>query len=176
MFGDEQGEEYQSSARNWLRKGHSKNETQVRRRAMTDEQFERGGHTYRVEGLTPMTEFHVVRRMGAAMVEVLAENLRRGDERALLPEVIAWGHLSNDDAEYVINACMGAVRRRDPQREAWQPVWTAGRPMFDDISREVMMHLVREVLRIRIGPFLPGTNLQASSDEAVEAGQPSRKV
>jgi hypothetical protein len=143
---------------------------------MKDDQFEHAGHTYRVEGMTPMVEFHVVRRMGAAMVEVLAENMRRGDGRALLPEVIAWGHLSNDDAEYVINACMGTVKRRDPQREAWAPVWNAGRPMFDDISREVMMHLVREVLRVRIGPFLPGTNLPASSDEAGEAGQVSLKA
>jgi hypothetical protein len=138
-----------------------------------EDQFEHTGHTYRVEGLTPMVEFHVARRMSAALVSVVIDSMRRGDKESLLPEIMAWGAMSDADVEFVVNNCMGAVRRRDPQRESWQPVWTAGRPMFADIDRETMMHLVREVLRIRIGPFLPEGDQTASGANPGATGQNS---
>lgn len=136
-------------------------------------QIEHVGHTYRVEPMGVMTEFHLTRRMGSAMVEVLAAGLRRGDETMLLPEVIAWGGLSNADAEFVVNACMGALRRHDERHDSWAPVWVSGRPMFDDIDSKVVMYLVREVLRIRIGPFLPDGDQRASGDAAGGTGQVS---
>lgn len=139
---------------------------------MTD-QIEHTGQTYQVQSMTPMVEFHVARRMGAAMVEAVVESVRRGDAQVLLPEVVAWGSLSNEDAEYIVNACMGALRRRDPKREQWAPVWAGGQPMFQDIDRKAMMHLVGEVLRLRIGPFLPEPAPEESSGERVGAGQAS---
>jgi hypothetical protein len=131
------------------------------------------GHTYRVESMTVMVELHVARRMGAAMVEAVAESYRRGDTQILLPEVIAWGSLSNEDVEYIVNACMGALRRHDPKREQWAPVWVAGQPMFQDIDRPTMMHLVGEVLRLRIGPFSPEPGQKASSDVKADGGPAS---
>jgi hypothetical protein len=47
---------------------------------MTDDHLEHGGHTYRVEGMTPMVEFHVARRMSAALVSVVIDSMRRGDK------------------------------------------------------------------------------------------------
>src|ERR1017187_3129772 len=102
------------------------------------DQVEHAGHTYQVTSMTPMVEFHVARRMGAAMVEAVAESVRRGDTQVLLPEVIAWGSLSNEDVEYIVNSCMGALRRHDPKREQWAPVWVSGQPMFQDIDRKAM--------------------------------------
>jgi hypothetical protein len=131
------------------------------------------GHTYRVESMTPMVEFHVARRMGAAMVEAVAESVRRGDTQVLLPEVIAWGSLSNENVEYIVNACMSALRRHDPKREQWAPVWAAGQPMFQDIDRKAMIHLVGEVLRLRIGPFLPEPDPKASSYAKADDGPAS---
>lgn len=132
------------------------------------------GNTYQVRSMTPMVEFHVARRMGAAMIEALAEGLRQGDAYPLYPEVIAWGNMSDDDAEFVVNTCMSALQRRDVKHETWAPVWVGSQPMFADIDRKVMMHLVREVLRIRIGPFLPASDPKALDDEKVVPGPTSR--
>lgn len=138
--------------------------------------IEVAGNTYQVRSMTPMVEFHVARRMGAAMIEALAEGLRQGDMYPLYPEVIAWGNMSDDDAGFIVNTCMGAVMRRDAQRDTWVPAWNAGsaQPMFQDIDRKTMMQIVREVLRIRIGPFLPENDPKASDDEKVAPGPTSR--
>lgn len=137
--------------------------------------IETGGNTYQVRSMTPMIEFHVARRMGAAMIEALAEGLRHGDEYPLYPEVIAWGGMSDADVEFIIGACMSALLRKEPKHEAWAPVWVSGQCMFADINRKTMMHLVREVLRIRIGPFLPEPDRPVSGDEKEKArnGPPS---
>lgn len=132
--------------------------------------IEAGGHTYQVRSMTPMVELHVARRMGAAMIEVLAEGMRRGDEYPVYPEIIAWGSMSDADVEFVVGACMSALQRRDPVRETWAPVWVSGQSMFADIDRKTMMMLVREVLRIRIGPFLPESDPKASGGETAAAG------
>ncbi len=137
-------------------------------------QIEHLGHTYQISSMTPMVEFHVARRMGAAMVGAVTESVRRGDTQVLLPEVIAWGSLSNEDVEYIVNACMGALKRHDPKRENWAPVWVNGQPMFQDIDRKAMMHLVGEVLRIRIGPFLPEPAPTESNGEKEVGGQVSQ--
>jgi hypothetical protein len=139
---------------------------------MTDAQIEHAGHTYRVEPIDVLTQLHLARRMSGAMVETIAEGVRKGDASMLLPEVVAWGAMSDADVEFFVNACMGAVRRKDPQRETWQPVWNvqARRCMFDDIDHKHLMHLVREVLRIRIGPFLPEVGPRESDANPAEAG------
>lgn len=140
---------------------------------MTD-QTKYSGVTYQVLSMTPMVEFHVARRMGAAMVGAVTESVRRGDTQVLLPEVVAWGSLSNEDVEYIVNACMSALRRHDPKRESWAPVWVGGQPMFQDIDRKAMMHLVGEVLRLRIGPFLPEPDPRGSGDGTAGDGQASQ--
>lgn len=122
------------------------------------------GQTYRVGLMGVMTEFHVSRRMGAAMVETITNSLRHGDALTLLPEVLAWGGLSNEDTNYIVNACMGCLTRHDSAREAWAPVWINGTPMFQDIDHKAVRHLVTEVLRIRIGPFLPEDDRKGSGD------------
>lgn len=131
------------------------------------------GNTYQVRSMTPLVEFHVARRMGAAMIEALAEGLRQGDAYPLYPEIIAWGNMSDDDANHIIGTCLSAVARRDAKREVWAPIWVSGQMMFADIDRKAMMQIVREVLRIRIGPFLPESDPKASDDAKAAAGPTS---
>ena len=42
--------------------------------------------------------------------------------------------------------------------------------MFQDVDRKAMMHLVGEVLRLRIGPFLPEPDPRESGDGKVDDG------
>jgi hypothetical protein len=134
--------------------------------------FEHEGHSYRIEPIDVLTQLHLARRMSAAMVETIAEGVRKGDASMLLPEVIAWGAMSDTDVEFFVNVCMGALRRHDHKREAWQPVWNvqSRRCMFDDINHKHLMHLVREVLRVRIGPFLPEVTPKESDEKPAATG------
>jgi hypothetical protein len=76
-----------------------------------EERIEHGGHTYRIEPIEVLIQLHLARRMSGAMVETIAEGVRKGDASMLLPEVVAWGAMSDADVEFFVNACMGAVRR-----------------------------------------------------------------
>lgn len=133
------------------------------------------GKRYRVERLPPMTQFHVVRRMGAALAACLTAYM---DEQAsaaslLVPVMEAMGKLTDADAEYVINACMGAARRQDPRTESWAPVMVGGRPMFDDIDMPVMLAIVREVLQVQLSGFFSAVAPPASNGGAQATGQAS---
>jgi hypothetical protein len=118
-----------------------------------DKEIEVEGQQYLIGLMTPMVAFHVQRRMGAALVATLTAHSRDGTDAVLAPMVEAWGRLSDEDTEYIINNCLRAVKRQSGG--AWAPAWVNARPMFEDIDRKVMMRLVNEVLGERIGPFFP---------------------
>lgn len=133
------------------------------------------GHRYRVERLPPMTQFHVVRRMGAALASCLAAYLdEQADVRTLMvPVMEAMGRLSDADAEYVINTCLSVVRRHDGRTDSWAPVMTGGVPMFEDISMVTMLQITQEVIKVQLSGFFSAVAPPASNGAAQAAGQAS---
>jgi hypothetical protein len=126
-----------------------------------------GGNAYRFGRLTAMQQFHVARRLAPVitrMAEVKFDQLGAGEEgqrdvsgmlKLMQPLADALGQLSDADSEYVINACMAVVQRK--QGEAWAFVWNkgAGRAMFDDIDLPVLLQLTVRVLMENLSGFMP---------------------
>lgn len=123
-----------------------------------------GEDLYQIGKLPAMTQFHVVRRigpvlasMGVSITEMAASGKSlRADVDLLsimgtVSEVVA--HMSNDDVEYVIYACLGVVRRK--QGERFMAVMTGKNFQFQDIDMNKMLRLTVEVLKENLGGFFP---------------------
>lgn len=128
--------------------------------------IEVGGHKYQCGSLPAMQQFHVVRRLGPALViaGVSVEMLRKGvtlSSEEIVgvagPVIMAIGQMKDEDADYVIYTCLGVVKRQSGN--AWAPVaandsGAKGRLMFEDIDLVMMLRLVGEVLMVNLGNFL----------------------
>ena len=133
-------------------------------------ELEIGGNTYRINSMPAMTQFHVMRKLGPVLpniVPVLAQaaaTLPQGDSQeagsamatvdgvaaiamAAQPLLDGLASMADADAEYVINHCLSAVMRRDAGGKSWSAVHRDGVTMFDDIDLMASMHLVWAVLR-----------------------------
>lgn len=131
--------------------------------------------SYQIGKLPAMTQFHVVRRIGpvlAAMGVSISAALQVGKDlradadmmniMATASDVMA--KMSNDDAEYVIFACLAAVKRR--QGDRWMQVVTGRQFQFQDIDMQLMLRLTVEVLKENLAGFFP----QPADESSTSAG------
>lgn len=133
-------------------------------------ELEIGGNAYRINSMSAMTQFHVMRKLGPVLpgiVPVLAQAaaaLPQADGQedggamttvdgvaaiamAARPLLDGLAAMADADAEYVINHCLSAVMRRDSGGKSWSAVSRDGVTMFDDIDLMASMQLVWAVLR-----------------------------
>ena len=133
-------------------------------------ELEIGGNAYRINSMSAMTQFHVMRKLGPVLpgiVPVLAQAAAalpqandQGDGGAMTtvdgvaaiamaarPLLDGLAAMADADAEYVINHCLSAVMRRDPGGKSWNAVSRDGVTMFDDIDLMTSMQIVWAVLR-----------------------------
>ena len=127
-------------------------------------ELEIGGNTYRINSMSAMTQFHVMRKLGPVLpgiVPVLAQAaaaLPQADGQedggamttvdgvaaiamAARPLLDGLAAMADADAEYVINHCLSAVMRRDPGGKSWNAVSRDGVTMFDDIDLMTSMQI-----------------------------------
>ena len=134
--------------------------------------LEIGGNAYRINSMSAMTQFHVMRKLGPVLpgiVPVLAQAaaaLPQADGQedggasamttvdgvaaiamAARPLLDGLAAMADADAEYVINHCLSAVMRRDSGGRSWNAVSRDGVTMFDDIDLMTSMQIVWAVLR-----------------------------
>ena len=133
-------------------------------------ELEIGGNAYRINSMSAMTQFHVMRKLGPVLpgiVPVLAQAaaaLPQADGQedgsamttvdgvaaiamAARPLLDGLAAMADADAEYVINHCLSAVMRRDSGGKSWSAVSRDGVTMFDDIDLMTSMQIVWAVLR-----------------------------
>ena len=134
-------------------------------------ELEIGGNAYRINSMSAMTQFHVMRKLGPVLpgiVPVLAQAaaaLPQADGQedgsnamttvdgvaaiamAARPLLDGLAAMADADAEYVINHCLSAVMRRDSGGKSWNAVSRDGVTMFDDIDLMTSMQIVWAVLR-----------------------------
>ena len=133
-------------------------------------ELEIGGNAYRINSMSAMTQFHVMRKLGPVLpgiVPVLAQAaaaLPQADSQeadgamatvdgvaaiamAAQPLLDGLASMADADAEYVINHCLSAVMRRDAGGKSWSAVSRDGVTMFDDIDLMTSMQIVWAVLR-----------------------------
>lgn len=127
-----------------------------------------GGNTYRAGKLSAFSQFHVSRRIAPViptLIPLYAEiatseggfenNL---DRLATLLQPFADGlaNLKDEDAEYIMNECLGVVTREHNGKfvAAWSKSGKV--PMFEDIDLGVMMQIAIEVIKDSLGNFIRG--------------------
>lgn len=125
-------------------------------------EFEFKGATYRIGNLTPMQEFHCVRRVapilaalgiGAADLKAAADATPEELLGAIgKPVLDVLAHMSNEDVEYVFDTCLSVVSRRVGDGK-FGPVMVGGRMQYQDVDMPAMVRLCIEVLKGRVGDF-----------------------
>lgn len=113
------------------------------------------GIDYRTEKMEARRQFHVARRLAGLLGEVPTTMASGGDMAAAAPLMKALSSMPDAELDYVINACLNVVRRK--QGDVWAPVVASnGAIMFVDIadSLPAMISLVAPVLRENIQGFL----------------------
>lgn len=111
-------------------------------------EFEVGGCRYRFDGIDAMTQFHVLRKFGPAM--------RTAQQNGASAIIDVFSQMTDADSEFVVNACMNAVKREQPGG-GWAPVWNtqARRPMFEDLNAVALISISSRVMEISFASFFP---------------------
>jgi hypothetical protein len=145
---------------------------------VSSDEVEIKGQRYRIGPLTPRVAFHIQRKLGSALIDVIIDRTTKGDgsQLAVFSLVRAWGHLSNEDADFIMDRALAVVTRHDSQRETWAPIMSTsgGGMMFSDIDHEISFMLTNKVLDLRLGSFLLGAAQSASGDQAEGTGRSSQ--
>jgi hypothetical protein len=115
-----------------------------------------GGHKYRIGRIDARKQFHVARRLAPLLAGMggLA-NKSAGFAAVLAPITEALSSMSDEDVDYVLDACLGVCQRlQQDGRPA--PVMTRSGLMFEDIDMGQMIQLAVKVIQENLGGFFPG--------------------
>ncbi|MDE1905298.1 MAG: hypothetical protein KGH75_02450 [Rhodospirillales bacterium] len=125
--------------------------------------FELGGQSYRAGGMSPLVQFHVVRRL-APFMGAMAQLKGSGVQ----PIMEAVAGMADADCEYVLFACLGTAKRR--QGDAWAPVLAGEHQiMFADIDLGLMLQLAARVIQSDLASFF-GALFAQDQGAAAETG------
>lgn len=132
-----------------------------------------GTERYRVDKMDAIKQFHLSRKIGGVLfalggVAASLRNLPKTEDgkldvtedkaiSAMGPVAQALGSMSEEDSNYVLSLCLGAVSRA--QGSGWARVLAPGpqlKLMFNDIDLGVMMQLALAVIQENLGNFFPG--------------------
>lgn len=148
-------------------------------------QIDLGEHTYSIDKLDVMRQFHVARRLAPAVwalarsagsvlagalpegVPMTFENVVKGlkglEDGALMGAVVSaagplvdvFAHMSNEDSQYIINECLSVCSRKVGET-GWQVAYVEGSGfVFHDMTLPEMMQLVFAAIRHNLGNFMP---------------------
>ncbi|MFM0044125.1 phage tail assembly chaperone [Paraburkholderia sediminicola] len=115
-----------------------------------------GGHQYRIGRIDARKQFHVARRL-APLLAGMGGAPDRGEGFAafLGPLSDALSGMSDEDVDYVLDACLGVCHRIQPSGHP-APVMTRSGLMFEDIDMGQMIQLAIKVIQENLGGFFPG--------------------
>lgn len=117
-------------------------------------EFEIGGVQYRAAAMDARRQFHVARRLSSvlspsadALNGVKASDSKAAFVAAVNSFVDAVSKLPDDQLDYVIDACLDTVSRKDGTQ--WSPIRRGGAMMYDlDLYTQgaIVYHVVRGAL------------------------------
>lgn len=120
-------------------------------------EFEINGVQYRSDRMDAKKQFHVARRLAPLLAGLggAIKGEKAGFAEFVGPIADAVSKMSDEDTDYVIDACLRVVQRQ--QGQTWQAVTSRGGDlMFDDIDLPVMLRLTVAVIQQSLGGFFPG--------------------
>jgi len=129
------------------------------------------GHSYRTGRLNTIQQWEIFRRLGP-VIPALSAEFREGVEatpgaRWLMAGVTgSLGALPQADSDYVLQACLAVVDRRDPNTGHWFRVGANGRIMYEDIDLLSLLQLMDLVVQENLQNFF--AKLRSASVAAEE--------
>ena len=113
------------------------------------------GQSYRIGKMPAREQFHVVRRLGPAIMGFLASGAKGGGAAGFYgPIVDHLSKMSDEDSDYVLDHCLSVVQRA--QGNEWVKVRAPnGALMFNDIELPQLLNLTRAVLTENLRGFFP---------------------
>lgn len=119
--------------------------------------FEVDGQSYTTLRMDCFAQFHVARKLGPVVAEVIPVLAKGIDlEKGITeiePVMHALAKMDEADVNYVLHACLRVVRRR--QNGGAVPVWNEGakRIQFEDIEMPQMLQIAVYVLKDNLSRF-----------------------
>lgn len=120
---------------------------------------------YDIGRISPLKQFHLVRRLmpllakstdGIMALQAGKPQAPTDFARMLAPMVDELARMPDEEAEYIIFTCLSVVRR-DTGGSGFAPVLTSDNAlMYQDMSMEVMLKLVVEVVKVNLAGFFAG--------------------
>jgi hypothetical protein len=131
------------------------------------------GSLYRIHKMDVLRQFHVARRLAPVLSGVIEALKAAGldpvklaaDEAPVAVDPFAMveplsavlAKVSDEDAEYIIGACLQCVMRAQPSGTGYAAVWVPrGGLMFHDMQLPEMLQLVWKVLESNLIGFFSG--------------------
>lgn len=130
--------------------------------------FEAGGRKFKLGKLDAFRQFHIVRRIGPLLAELMpalagaAKSRQEGmseteklEEFAsiLQPVMMGLAKLSDADADYVLFRLLGAVEVFQPQFNTWAKVATDTGLMMQDMDLPVLLQAAGRSLMFNLSGF-----------------------
>lgn len=134
------------------------------------------GASYRTGVLDAFTQLHISRRLTPLLgkttsvgdkLEVVKDedgaiiDVKGDTDAALAPLTEAIAAMKDEDAEYIINACLDVAERKQPGG-GWAPVRANRVVMYSDVSLAVMLQLAFHTLRENMRDFFTELPLLSS--------------
>ena len=115
-------------------------------------EFELNGKRYSTQKLDTRAQFHLLRKLGAALpvIEPLV-NPDNVDQDPTILVTMLMTQLDDAAADYVMNAALWAVSRY--QDTGWVKVMRNGQNMFSDIELADLLSIVAKVITENLGSF-----------------------
>lgn len=132
------------------------------------DEFELGGRKFKLHKINAMVQFHVVRRIGPLLTEMMSvmakiakKNVDGMSEEAKLEEfaliatpiMTGLSRLSDTDSEYVLFRLLTAVEMHQPQFNVWGKVATESAIMMQDLEFPVLLQLAGRSLMFNLKGF-----------------------
>lgn len=130
--------------------------------------FDIDDEKFRSDKLPAKMQMKLIKRLAPIIGHVAAFQGRKME----LPEMVqtladALSKLSDDDLDYVVDACLAVTRKEVSGR--WVEIYNkvAKKPMFEDMSLPTMMKIVQQVLGDNLGNFWPDRPLDLTGSGVV---------
>jgi hypothetical protein len=148
--------------------------------------FELNGRSFQAEKLSAFSQLHVSRRIAPLMPHLIPVYLQTINligaaaqaegkeaqlnvqeflhnnasllEKLLQPLADAFGSMKDEDAERVVNLCLGSVKvQTSVSPPVWMPLWIGGRANPDELNDlGELLPIVMRVIQENLGPFIAG--------------------
>jgi len=131
-----------------------------------EKNFDFAGKSFQLRRLDAFKQFHIVRRIGPILAEMLpqmknlknAESLSESEKlenfaKIAGPVMAGFSKLSDADAEFVLYGLLAAVEVKQPASGNWAQISTGSMLMIQDLDLPMMMQLAGRALMFNLSGF-----------------------